>query len=532
MPTSLGRNIINLPWPGGAVVGLPAGSPDTSLSRFPYTLEVYDATDVLKAELYKWDEPKWVQTANLPSTLEFTYPSGDEFAAFLTGFYQIGIRDSKGVLVDLLPITETVEPRSGSTNGTISVKCVGSLGNLGVDKSVTSYTIPGGGTIQAALSTILGTYQGAPLYPDIKLGYIAPSIGNAVRAGEVYKNMTPLAVINSLWKTVGGYFWVDTSRRLNWTPAQGSYGVQEVRLGHNMTGIKVKKQFNNIYTSVTMYGYGMDIDSRLSSTQTNNVGTYGTRQFFVTDTSIQTQTALDEACTALVMEMSQPQETYQIGVIDLSKGDDASDYEHLAGMLEVGTHLNVVSTDPDVTISTTVVKLTRNLGRPIDVQIEVSDPDAGAWGGNSVRRSRRSNIARHLTSMQNRISNLYDRDMGFDRSLYRNVGIDSATGEVTPPETDEPLYRYSTWDPTTGGGSGTGTLKDHVADLSGQDPDDFEEVTPSYTSATLAGLPEVDAPALGYVSAGDDLGNYHREGDAATGEWVDQTPRWVPYSGA
>jgi hypothetical protein len=376
---------------------------------------VYSSSDILLAELGPWVDPTWIQTANLPSTLTFTYPVDDEFAVLLTGFNQIGIRDSSGILRDLLPITKTIKPHSGATVGTIAVQCTNMIGQLGGDKSVSDYTASG--TIQEIVADVLADYQGSPLYLPIKMGYIAPSIGSLNRSGEVYKNMTPLAVINSLWQTAGGYFYVDTSRRFNWIPAQGTYSAQELRLGHNMNAIEVGETFDNIYTSVTMYGYGMSIDTRLSSTKTNNTGTYGTREFIWTDTSIRTQTALDEAAQALVEEMSQPQKIYKVGVIDLSKGDNADDYTHLANILEIGSHLNLVSPDPAVQISTTIVKITRHLARPIDTQIEVSDPDAGAWGGNSTRRASRLSLAQRFAQLQDRVNNLFDRDMGFDKSF-------------------------------------------------------------------------------------------------------------------
>jgi len=65
-----------------------------------------------------------------------------------------------------------------------------------------------------------------------------------------------LGAIERLHESVGGYYWVDSSRAFHWTPDIGEDTGQMLRFGRNLTSIRLTSDFSELRNRLYCYGAG------------------------------------------------------------------------------------------------------------------------------------------------------------------------------------------------------------------------------------------------------------------------------------
>ena len=208
------------------------------------------------------------------------------------------------------------------------------------------------------------------------------AIANQVRNTRI-ENKSILEALNDLHKTIGGYFRVNATRTLRWIRNPGVNRGHRIDIKKNATFIKKSTDYSNLATRIIAYGRGVDKDIRLSVTVNDGTAqsTYGIISAVINDQSIANINDLTDWANAELQRRKTPLTTYDVGMIDLSQ-TDVLDYSFEASALEIGALVRLLGNDSNIDINTRVLKITRNLDNPLDVKIEVGDPNAGtvAWG--------------------------------------------------------------------------------------------------------------------------------------------------------
>ena len=352
-----------------------------------YTLEVEDSNRSLLARLPDWTSGQYEQKVNRPSSLTFTYPLTDdaEKVAFFVWPNVIVIRDKTGALVDRLSVAKIDESGDSSDVFAIRVQCQGLMAQLGREM-VTSYDVPSAISIQDIIESLFNNEQINTKIRTLSIGRIDASIGNETRQVEVV-NKTILQVVNELHRTIGGFMYVDGLGKFYWkrtTPHPAGRPFQEIRWNKNMGMAKRSRDFRTIKTRLVILGQGTDGgDERVTATvNSGNQGTYGIIEDVISNQNIRKNSEASDYGDSLIDRLKVPQETLTFSAIDLSKINTTLDYSH--EYFRIGTVVRIVHDTLNLTANRRIVRITRDLASPIHVQIEVSNPSAGAdaWGNN------------------------------------------------------------------------------------------------------------------------------------------------------
>lgn len=362
--------------------------PDVSSVRLrPYWLEVRDQDGVWLANVLQWRNGQRRAKANEPESLSLEIPGTDDAAAYLSFPNEVWVYlgDYASVVSKCTIVATTVRKGVGHW---VTVECEGLLGQLGREL-VTSYETPtsvdaDGTTVheKASVRNILGALlsQMQTQDPPIGLGKFDASVGDTEVAIR-FDNKSILQCLRELHAAAGGYYYVDTSRKLQWRRTSGYDLGHWIKFGHNLREIEVRTDYRTIQTELLGFGAGGTPETRLSVTKDDTAAqsTYGViRGDFYRD-NINEQATLDGITEAELARRSGPKVSYRVGVVNLA-GIDPTNYNFEAALLNVGTRVGVYVDDLDLAVESTVLAITWDLDNPAGVAIELSDPDAAPTG--------------------------------------------------------------------------------------------------------------------------------------------------------
>jgi len=437
-----------------------------------YVLEVAGATGTLLARLPLWGSAVLRERVNTFPEIEFTYPYDDEFASHLTtGFPNlIVLRDRDGELLERFAISKVIKERTPDNAKILTVCASGLLSILGKE-NVDSYDTAGTPTpVKEIVRDLLNDHQNNGVIRQVRYGSISSAIGNLDREFK-WENQSILACLRDIQKTVGGYLAVDANWRFTWKSTLGSSKGQEIRASKNIKSLRVSTDYDAIVTQLIGKGYGATDTTRLLNTQTNAAAeaTYGRITRPYSANTVRVQDTLDDITAAHLDKLDGPSIGYGVESIDLSEADGPLDYSDDA--IELGGRVRLIDTDMDVNISTCIISTTRDLGNPMDVQLNVSDTNAGSdlypdgaptgtLGAGEGERTFLDDIADLIRKMLEQTT----QDTGLIDAVDQAAANDEFTDVITTQNIDSSgavLSDAVPEDTATAGAAGTGTKAAH-----------------------------------------------------------------------
>jgi hypothetical protein len=329
----------------------------------PYRLETRQQDGTLLHYLDERFSSLWVDEANVPGTLTFSYDGNHEFAGDFVFPNEVWLYQGDNTTVREKFVITNIEDVE-DVGYFLRITCRSLLWIW--SQEIITFAENTNTDIKTTLSDWIVNHQTQT--PGINTFGMDSAIGNEVRNTRI-ENKSILEALNDLHKTIGGYFYVNNSRSLIWQRNPGVDKGHRIDIKKNATFIKKSTDYGNLATRIVAYGRGVDKDIRLSVTVDDATAqsTYGIITAVLNDQSI--------------AHIDTPLVTYDVGMIDLSQ-TDVLDYTFEASALEIGAVINLLGNDSGVDITTRVLKITRNLDNPLDVKIEVGDPSAGTttWG--------------------------------------------------------------------------------------------------------------------------------------------------------
>ena len=398
----------------------------------PFRFEVYTRGGTWRANVTQWSGGTRKFTVNEPDMLVIDVAADDASASYLTFPNEIWMwRGQYQTVWQKYKIVNTQQSRSGDGNW-IRVEAESLMGDL-ARETIVEFATPVseddyGQPVQdlVPVRSILGDLLSAQTQtPAIRLGAIEAAIGN-VEISIRFENRSILSCINDIHRIVGGFFSVDTSRTLSWRRKIGYERGHWVRLEHNMTDIEVSKDYRAIKNRIVAYGAGFSNATRLTVTVNDaaSQALYGVLPGTILQPNVNDEDTLEEIANAELARWSGPATSYKIGMVDLSQIDPVNrSFEALA--LTPGTEVQVICDDPAVDIQSRVRSVQWNLANPAHVEVEFSDPDAGAaaWGGNQ---------GTHKKDLVDRVVDLVARA----EELTSDTGVALAVARSMDPPTD------------------------------------------------------------------------------------------------
>lgn len=533
---------------------IPAPPPDVSQTiNVPYSLAVHNAAGEHQSFLPDWANCTRRAAVNEPEVLKFTVPEGSIATASLVGFNEIWLHRGAFKTVPVQKYQILVPENDIRQTADLKIEAESFLGQLAREWIVTSYETTEDTTLVNIVGDILSAHQVQTL--PISRGNIAAAIGNTIIPPVRFDNRSILSVLHELRAYAGGYFSVDTSRRLDWSVTTGTTEKHWIRLGHNATSIKKTPDFRALKNRVVGYGAGVDDATRLKSTKddASSQSTYGVIQGApIYWPHVDDQDLLDTMTQAELDRVGGPKITYDVGLIDLFQAEGSS-YSHLQHLIEPGTRVNLLNDDPAIDIDTTILAVEWVLDDPLDVKIEQSNED-NANDPTNARKKDPLDVIVDLVARMNEQSN----DTGIIADLLHQI----AGGTFETPGANALLSpaAITYWNLTNDTGNFTNIFVDiienntnavtqadvedaiataiaNVIAAAGAEPHDSDVYNTYITNAssvgwvtasTFVGLPNastVEDTTFARVTAGDDIGkiykvNANKNGWEIVGGWV------------
>jgi hypothetical protein len=271
----------------------------------------------------------------------------------------IFILDRNRSVVDLCRIVELAVERdeNGAISGSVEAHSL--LADLGrVDAA--GYEADKG--VQAIVSDLLGLQTGT-LYPQITSGTIAPNATVQIEAGD---NDSVLSVLRKLRQIVGGIITVDHEYNLHWAHESSVFAGKRIRQSMNARGIRWRKGFRAIRTSVQITGKN-GIEASASNT-TEYGPTIPYRKAFP---AINGQSTLQAVANELLESVRKPQQEVDVDFLDLAEAKTNFDHERVS----VGELVNVRFEPISVERLFRIYSIQRHLDDPLNARLTFGDPD-------------------------------------------------------------------------------------------------------------------------------------------------------------
>jgi phage minor structural protein len=429
--------------------GMAAGEVADSVVQDLYSLDVRNGSNTILARLPNWTSGRHTEAVNTPSLLEFVYPYDDEHRDLLVGPNMVGLFDQYGDLIDRLRIVKYRKVRGEDGRRYVLVKARGLLAQLG-HEMLTSFSAS-----SQTVNTIVKNLLAEQVITDlshVRKGSFASAIGSTTTSLEL-ENESILAGLHKIQGEVGGFFWVNHVGQLRWV--RGFKKTHQwLQVGHNLPGLEVEYDDENIKTRVTVYGQGATPDTRESATANNATAqsTYGIRLHTISMPNESDATRLQNVADEWCRLLSKPRKRIRAPALDLSMANQRLDYSHEA--IKVGRKVTVVDGDIDETIETLYLKVSRDLASPMHVTVELQDTsdiaqDAAGFGGGTSDAYQSiakpfPDIIDVIADLMKKLDDLTLRDPGFETSILESL-----------------------WDTT----AHTGTLDELLEDVFGNDTD-------------------------------------------------------------
>lgn len=388
--------------------------PGTARETDGYVIDVVTPAGAMVARLPYWSGGKWTREVSAPSILTFTYPYADlpstcVFPNLLYLWYD-------GILKDIFLINKRTK-KLGDAAPEWAIEGRGLLAQLAMDES---HTLSTSTTIEAILASLFAD-QANGVFSDIQIGTIDPAIVAQTRFIKT-KDQSILDACKTLVSTVGGWFEVGSDAKFHWHE-YAAETTAEIRAGANVIDLEVSEDYSAIRTSVKLLGAGASGDNITATASGDNAGTYGAAQGVVVDTRLGNSATVTARAAIDAIDYSYPKRTYKIGAIDLSRIPGTTDWAHMA--LDLGQRINVVASDIGEAIATHVLRITRSLDNPAEVEINVGDETAAdaqaGTGARSYHATRRLDAADLLARVIERAEET-KRDTGLYDAIARQIG--------------------------------------------------------------------------------------------------------------
>jgi phage minor structural protein len=225
-------------------------------------------------------------------------------------------------------------------------------------------------TITQIITDLL-TYQENVI--PITLGTIQPAVTRSISVQQD----TILGVLRGLRDTVGGYISVDTNRRLNWYTDIGENKGQQIRYKKNIKGLHRTLEYTNFGNRLYCYGAGegsarIHLSEAIGMTvdYVEDIPSQGTNGICIrqlVDKSITDPDVLLAWANLQLAGMKNPRASYTVDMVNLA----AMDWTFEA--LQLGSIVKVIDEDLGIDISARIVKITRDLSNPENIQVEISN---------------------------------------------------------------------------------------------------------------------------------------------------------------
>ena len=252
---------------------------------------------------------------------------------------------------------------------------------------------------------------------------------------------------------------------------------------------------------MTAYGSGVTTDRRITSVKNDTTAqtNYGIIQGTITNQTISSQDMLDDWCQAELNRLKVPHTTYQVGMVDLSQSD-TSDYSFDAGALEIGTIVNLIGGNSDVDIYTQIIRITRSLQDVLDVQIDVSNPDAGTvdWGQNESIEAKKPDLLDQIVSLFKKIK-IQEHDTGIISDILAGIAGGTIAVPADPALAD--LTNVVWYDDV----AAVGNLVDYLSTIFTNDPSIIGDIADTTINQRLSDETPEDIATTGDVGVSTDL---------------------------
>jgi hypothetical protein len=184
----------------------------------------------------------------------------------------------------------------------------------------------------------------------------------------------------ALPKALRGHIYVDPQRRLQWRLLIGDQREQVITRGRNVATIEAETRYNDTVNRVYLYGEGQDRDTRLSLVDageavpyiedTDSIATNGLRKLIKADRRIKIPATLLRVAQRILEEFSTPPMVVRVDLLDLAHADDAPDGWQ---DIYIGGKYRVVDTVLGVDTSIEIATITRDLKRPVPLQVDLDN---------------------------------------------------------------------------------------------------------------------------------------------------------------
>lgn len=468
-----------------------------------FRLEVRDPDGDLVSYIPKWISGTLTQQLDHASLLEFSALLTDEGVSDAVPPNQVWLRDRWGFIID----TFQVEKRAPNGNGDasyVTITAQGAISQL-LREPLVEYDAEDT-TVQAHVEALIALQQRSAPFT---VGKIDKEIGELVQSLYVFDSNIHAALLTlqmALPKEFRGRIYVDAQRRIQWRMAPGDVTEQVITREANVRAINAEVDYTQLVNRIYMYGEGNDPASRLKLTDavdddenpieeeyiedSSSVSTYGLSPYIKIDRRIRYPETLYRIAKRVLEEFAEPTTVVEVELLDIAKADDAP-----VGWadIHIGGKYRVVDTALSVDSVVEIVKIERDLARPVPVRVELA------------------NQVKTLADLFARLIEGLQQPLDVDGNRYPTMGRNYSAQEPRAARAGDVRWN-------DGGDKGQMHDGDDWRDLA--DAGDIADAI-WYTATTKAGLPNTDLleTALGRVTAGIDQGVIYIRNPANNG-WV------------
>ncbi|MEE9159914.1 MAG: phage tail protein [Gammaproteobacteria bacterium] len=345
----------------------------TDYTRAPYTLQITDENGATLFRLETWIQAFWDQKINGASEIRFSVAYDDKAVDSLTFPHFVELYDKFGYFRDRCIIARRNRQVTDSGTTIFQYDAVNPLAQLGLT-TIEAYTT--GDATPTAITTILDSWfalQNNGKLPDLTIGTIDSSIGTALREIKV-QDKSILAALRDLYRTVGGYYGVNTAGQFFWVESLTATAGLRVEMGHNMRSFESDVDWFDITNQVIARGKGAEPGVNLLTKTVDDSASqsaYGIMSRVFKYPKVYHQSMLDDIAASLLERLKDPVEQRRLGVLDLSLID--SDIDQQWYKLELGATVIVIYREIDENLQAPIMAMRVNLRNPLDVQIEATN---------------------------------------------------------------------------------------------------------------------------------------------------------------
>lgn len=349
-----------------------------------YTMKVYDKDGVLLAYLPNWVNGRLEQELNKPAVLEFEYPALDLNASLIQFPNQIWLFNQDDTLMNkfhILPVSMNDSQESAKLN----ISCESLLYQLSKELIIdyTTVVIPEDEEeetteTKSVLDILKDLFSLQVHSRKLYIGQISPLIANEMVSFQFEKGNI-LDALNKLFEIVDtGTFWVEpVARRLNWKLKRGYDKYQQIRLGKNMSGITINKDYSKLVNRIYVYGNDNGINGQVKLTDISGVSNeyledstsiaqYGIQAAIEILKDVYSPDTLYKYAEAFLDLHSQPKFSYEIDFVNLHASNPIRyEFEGMA----LGSVIQVINEDHNVSTELNILKMESSLDNPLQMQI-------------------------------------------------------------------------------------------------------------------------------------------------------------------